>query len=284
MRVKDKYAKILSGLLQGAEPEEIVKEAIGEFKPVATFVGYTGGFDSTVGAHWCMNNVPGCKVFLANTGIGVPAAWRHVRRVCAQNKWPLVEIHAREDCGQDYEEMVLKHGFPGPAHHYKMFQRLKERAVRKLLMDHKQKRSDNIMMLTGIRKDESERRSNYDYTVLDFAGNVLWVNPFYFKSASWFEEYTRTHGLVRSPVSQQLGMSGECLCGAYAYKGEKAAIRAVCPETAAYLDDLEARVHSAGHDWGWEDRPPKSKKADRGKHMPFCVGCEKTDNLEENAK
>jgi len=73
-----------------------------------------------------------------------------------------------------------------------------------------------------------------------------------------------------------LGMSGECLCGAYAHKGEMALIKMVCPSTHARLVALEETVKKK-HGWGWEDQPPKVKKckATGDMFMPFCVGCEK---------
>ena len=75
-------------------------------------------------------------------------------------------------------------------------------------------------------------------------------------------------------------MSGECLCGAFAKEGEKARIRFIEPELADYLDRLELEVRAAGHNWGWEDRPPR-RRADTDTidmftdFRPMCIGCEK---------
>lgn len=276
LRKKEVLARRLSEELEGASPEEIVRTAQKMFSPSAVFVGYSGGFDSLVTTHWAMNNVEGCKVFHANTGIGIERTREFVRGTCRENGWPLTEIRAKEDCGQDYDALVLERGFPGPGHHYKMFQRLKERPIMKLLRDNKLRRTDNVMLLTGIRKDESARRGGYKYTVLDFTGNLLWVNPFYYRGREWFEEYLALNKIERNPVSATLGMSGECLCGAYAHKGELSLIKIVCPETHARIVALEEKVRQT-HGWGWEDRPPKNRKtAEKAeKFMPFCVGCEK---------
>jgi len=48
-------------------------------------------------------------------------------------------------------------------------------------------------------------------------------------------------------VSDALGMSGECLCGAFAPKGELDRIRIWYPNTAAEIDNLEIEVRAAGH-------------------------------------
>lgn len=276
MRKKDVLAKDLSVLLENEGPSEIIRTAFENFRISAVFVGYSGGFDSLVTTHWAMNNVEGCKVFHANTGIGIETTRKFVRDTCVKNNWCLTEIKAKEDCGQDYDELVKEYGFPGAGHHYKMFQRLKERPVMKLLRDNKKVRSDNVMLITGIRKDESKRRAGYKYSVLDFTGNLLWVNPFYYRTRSWFSDYIEKHKLQQNPVSEILGMSGECLCGAYAHKGELDLIKMVCPDTYDRLIKLEGIVKQQ-HGWGWEDQPPKLKikPISSEKFMPFCVGCEK---------
>lgn len=275
-RKKDFAAKAVSESVHGKGPDEIISVANQNFPTVAKFVGFSGGFDSLVATHWAMNNVPGCQVFHANTGIGIERTREFVRETCAKNNWPLREIRAKEDCGKDYDAIVEKNGFPGPASHSKMFQALKERPVRKLLMSCKTKRSDQIMLITGIRMDESVRRSGYKYSVIDFVGNVLWVNPFYYKTREWFAEYIEKHNLQQNPVSKILGMSGECLCGAFAHAGEMQLIKLVCPETYARLKKLEETVKPK-HGWGWEEGPPRGgkKKTESKMFMPFCVGCEK---------
>jgi hypothetical protein len=47
-------------------------------------------------------------------------------------------------------------------------------------------------------------------------------------------------------VSDKLGMSGECLCGAYAKTGELDNIRAHYPDVAAEIDQLEQFVRDSG--------------------------------------
>ncbi len=281
MSLANLIAMTASAELRGCGPEGIVKEAIQLFKPVKVFAGFSGGDDSLVTTHWMMNNVPGCEVFHANTGIGIERTRQFVRETCARYGWPLHEIRAKEDCGQDYDALVIERGFPGPGHHYKMFQRLKERCAEKLLRDAKKKRTDKVMLATGIRQDESLRRAGYHYSVIDLRWSLMWVNPFYYRTKDWFRSYIAEHKIPRNPVSEQLGMSGECLCGAYAHKGELALIKQVCPETHARIIALQEKVFAAGHSWGWEEEPPKKKRCRQvpgQQFMPFCVGCEKQDD------
>lgn len=254
-------------------PEQILQQAM-DYCPRACFVGMSGGDDSLVTTHWMMSNVPGCQVFHANTGIGIERTRQFVRDTCKEKGWPLVEIRAREDCGQDYDRLVLDHGFPGPPHHYKMYQRLKERCVRMLVKRHKQRMRDKVLIASGIRKGESRIRMAYINREINFVGSQMWVNPLFHWSKQRFHDYIREHGLKRNPVSEILGFSGECLCGAFAHPGEKALVRIVEPETAERLDALEVKVRAAGHNWGWEERPPKKARVSK-KFMPFCVGCTK---------
>lgn len=264
------------------EPEEIIAEAMGH-GPVAVYAAFSGGDTSLATAHWMMNNVPGCRVFHANTGIGLEATREFVRETCDKYHWPLDEVRAKEDCGQDYREMVMKHGFPGPAMHHRMYARLKERPVRLLVKRAKKARREKVLIATGIYKEESIIRMGYGDRNINFVGSQMWVNPFYWWPKGRFMEYLSHHGIRRSPVSELLGMSGECLCGAHAHPGEKALIRIIEPETAAYLDQLERDVRASGHDWGWDERPPTKQHEPEPDGMqsdmfaPFCNGCGKRD-------
>jgi len=261
------------------EPEDILFEALFEQKrePIAAYACFSGGDDSLVSVHWTMNNIPNCKVLHINTGIGIEATRRFVRDTCYREKWPLIEIRAKEDCGQDYDEMVLKNGFPGPPMHARMYQRLKERPIRVAVKKAKKHRLDKVILSTGLRHDESMRRMGYGGREIDFVGSQMWCNFLYWKPKSWFMEYIAKYKLPRNPVSEILGMSGECLCGAFAAKGEKGLIRIVCPDTADRIERLEVAAGLLGHTWGWEDRPTKKGRVPRIAPGPLCVGCGKSD-------
>lgn len=159
-------------------PEQIMERATA-YKPSACFVGMSGGDDSLVTTHWMMSNVPGCQVFHANTGIGIERTRQFVRDACKEQGWPLTEIRAKEDCGQDYDALVMERGFPGPPHHYKMYQRLKERCVRLLVKRHKKRMRDKVLIASGIRKDESRIRMGYINREINFIGAQMWVNPLF---------------------------------------------------------------------------------------------------------
>lgn len=265
--------------------DQIIREANEQHDIVSKFVGFSGGTDSLAVAHWMMENVDGVQCFHANTGIGVERTREFVRDTCRDYGWPLVEIRAKEDCGQDYDDLVLSHGFPGPDHHTKMYNRLKERAVAKLVRDHKTKRSDRVMIATGIRHDESRIRAGYAGREINRNGAQVWVNPIYWWTGTDKHNYIKAHGLPTNPVSETLGMSGECLCGAFASRGEKALIKTIDPDVVARIERLEHECLKKGMTWGWEGHPPEGgwnpdqQMMDFEAEQPMCTDCNKAGRL-----
>lgn len=268
-------------------PSYYMEKAIKKYNPNEIFVGFSGGGDSLLCADIITNLYPEAKIFHANTGIGLEKTREFVREYCEERGWDLVEIRAKEDCGQDYEKMVLEYGFPGPAMHGRMYQRLKERPVRKLHKRYKGKRGGKILIATGIRHDESIIRAGYKNSIIDEIGGVVWVNPVYWFSAQDKHDYLQKNNIKTNPVSDVIGMSGECLCGAYAHKGELDLIRLVEPETADYIEELQDRVYNAGWKWPWESKPSKAlileKNGQGNLFEPMCVGCGKrNEKFNEN--
>lgn len=257
-------------------PEQIIEQALA-YEPAAIFALFSGGDGSLAATHWAMNNVPGCQVAHINTGIGIEATRLFVRETCAREGWALTEMSAKDDGRQDYEEIVRKHGFPGPATHSVMYRLLKERAILKLVSRIKKRRGQKVMFLTGICHDDSDRRSGYGGAEITFpAGRAdMWVNHMYWAGQSWTYNYLEDFEIPRNPVSLELGMSGECLCGAFASKGELAIVKRVCPLTAARIERLQVEAREAGHEWGWEDRPPRDRDDNLTIDMfqPMCRNC-----------
>lgn len=268
-------------------------KAILEYSPDQVFVGFSGGTDSLICADLTMKYYPDAKIFHANTGIGLTKTRNYVRDICMKRGWDLIEIRAKEDCGQDYEQMVLDYGFPGPAMHRKMYQRLKERCTEELHRRYKKKRGNKIMLVTGIRHDESQVRAGYANSIIDKVGGVVWVNAYYWFTKQDKYDYIEENGLWVNPVHKTIGMSGECLCGAYAHKGELDLIRLVEPETADYIEDLQKRVMEKWP-WGWEESMPNWFRElaegqtdaffeweDHEYFQPMCVGCGKADDKQK---
>jgi 3'-phosphoadenosine 5'-phosphosulfate sulfotransferase (PAPS reductase)/FAD synthetase len=239
---------------------------------------YSGGNDSTTIAH--MFRGVATHAIHANTGIGIEQTREFVRRVCAEWSLPLIEKHPPVS----YDAFVLEHGFPGPGLHYRMYQRLKERCLDAARYDLgvANKRKVYGVYVAGRRRAESERRSMPGQVPLfERDGSVVWVSPI----AEWTKLDLVTYRLMmrdvpRNETSDLIHMSGECLCGAFAKKGELAEIASWSQfaPAVAHIRRLEAAI--ADRDdipaerkrWGWgADREWKPRG--RAKVGRLCSSC-----------
>lgn len=270
----DQRNRRLDGLIEQAH--EMLTRAIAEHieadgrRHVATAVLFSGGNDSTVLAH--LFRKVATHAIHANTTIGIETTREFVRVRCADWGLPLLEKFG----GATYADLVLSQGFPGPAHHWKMYQRLKERALdaarRDLIANPYRER---IVFLAGRRRTESARRTQRDIPEMERDGSAVWVSPLRNWTALDMNAYRkRFPDCPRNPVADLLHMSGECLCGAFAKPGELDEIGRWYPEVKEQIEALEQRVRAAGIPeprcrWGWgadrRDRPSRTG--------PMCSSC-----------
>lgn len=237
-------------------PYQIIRRAIDLYEPTHIFGLFSGGDDSLTVTHFASGQLGTLMdaVVHINTGIGLPQTRAHVDVVCDLFGWELLEYKAK-DLGQDYEALVLEYGFPGPDHHTKMFNRLKERALRALTRDYP---GGNVMLISGLRQQESGRRMRLKSEAVQKDGRRIWCAPFFYYSNDQVREYREKQlaHVPKNPAKEYLCMSGECLCGAYARPNELKQIEAFFPEMGNYLRNLEKRVRAAGFPWGWDEAPP----------------------------
>ena len=211
--------------------------------------------------------------------------------------WNLIVYKATENVNAKgepdpkiYEELVLKYGFPGAFGHGLMYNRLKERQLRRLARDFGGTSKEPVMLISGCRKEESTRRMGTTKAI-DPQGRFLWVAPFASMTALDCAEYMKREDIPRNQVKDLLHMSGECLCGAFAHPGELKEIELWYPKTAAHIHRIQEKVRAAGFPWGWEEQPPpwwtaRKKAAAAGQEDAFedeavaeiehlCTGCGK---------
>lgn len=251
------------------DSNRIMREAIAEHfqthRVAATCVLYSGGNDSTTLAHLALREWTIDYAVHVNTGIGIEETRQFVRDTCADWGLPLIEEHP--PAGSTYREIVLDQGFPGPGHHWKMYQRLKERGLRQArrkLVKHPSK--ERVIFLAGRRREESKRRQGIPEH--ERQGSTVWISPL----ANWHKldliMYRSMWDVPRNLVSDTLHMSGECLCGAFAHEGELDEIAFWFPAAAEDIRRLEAEVAAQGTipekrcKWGWgagtDAKPSKS--------------------------
>lgn len=205
----------------------------------ARCVLFSGGNDSTTLAHLMRGYAT--HAVMANTGIGIEQTRQFVRDTCAAWGLPLIEKHPPTS----YRELVLERGFPGPAMHWKMYQRLKERCFRQARSDLiTDPRRERVLYIAGRRRQESERRE--DVPMHERDGSIIFASPFVNWTALDLATYRQRHNVPRNAVSDLLHMSAECLCGAFAHPGELDEIGEWFPEMRAEIEALEAEVRSVG--------------------------------------
>lgn len=257
----------------------------------ATVLLFSGGNDSTVLAHLFRDVAT--HAAHANTGIGIEQTRDFVRNTCEEWGLPLLERRAPREVDH-YQQLVLTHdrgkrgqalgGFPGPAMHFKMFARLKERALeqvrRELVSD---PRRERVVFLAGRRRAESARRRNVPE--VDRRGSTVWVSPL----VNWTKPDLTTYRLMQgdvpvNEVSDVLHMSGECLCGAMASPGERAEVAywypgpfeqiSVLEELLRDRDDIPAHRKT----WGWGADP--AAKAAEDEYLAQFPGEDDVDDVE----
>lgn len=260
---------------EGANYIAIVREAVSFYDPIKRFGLLSGGDDSaaTVHALW-MAGLIDAAVHI-NTGTGIPQTRKFVIDFCGSYAIPLLEYHPPVS----YREIVLKEGFPGPGAHAYMYNRLKELCVDALVRDHKIKRSDRILLLTGVRSSESRRRMGHVQAIAQFDRRPcsIWVAPLMDWTKDDLAAYRATHGVPQSEVSALLHMSGECLCGAYAHPEEIKDIEAFYPNVARRIHALENEVRAAGKHCVWGTAPPKDRRKNNTPNMILCSDCEQME-------
>lgn len=242
----------------------------------ASCILFSGGNDSTVLTHLMRGRVD--YAVHCNTTIGIEQTRVFVRETCQAWGLDLIERFPPKT----YRELVTdpKHGgFPGPAMHFKMYSRLKERSleqVRRELVSNP--RRERVLFIGGRRRSESKRRANV--SLADRKGSMVFTSPLAMWTKLDMNQYRLMH-LDTDPVpvnevSDLLHMSGECLCGAFAKENELEEIRFWFPDMAAEIDAIQDEVRAAGFDgpkgtWGHRVGKPSEETG------MLCTSCEFTE-------
>lgn len=250
----------------------------GQHTLAGVVVLFSGGNDSTVLAH--MFKGTATHAAHANTTIGVEQTREFVRTTCHTWGLPLIERTSPHD-HDSYRALVLAHGFPGPGHHFKMFQRLKERALREVRRELvPNPRTQRVVFLAGRRRAESQRRQAIPES--ERRGSTVWVSPLVNWTKADLNTYRTMHRDVPvNAVSALIHMSGECLCGAFASAGEREEVTfwfpGVFDEIAALEAEIADRSDIPEHrkTWGWGVDPTvlRASKTKPSRSGLLCSSC-----------
>ena len=182
------------------------------YAPCAYRVLISGGHDSlactSVAFAWAKERGVDLMAAHINTGTGVPETTEFVRSVCRDNGWPLRELTPKPE--RDYRWFVKRFGFPGPGAHSFAYRYLKERQLDTLVREAKKhhRRRDRVMLITGVREQESQRRMGH-VEPIQRQGGKLYVAPIWDWSKLDCNAWIKGAGLPRNPVVDILHMSGE---------------------------------------------------------------------------
>jgi 3'-phosphoadenosine 5'-phosphosulfate sulfotransferase (PAPS reductase)/FAD synthetase len=252
------------------DPTELLERVVHEHKPVRSYCLVSGGNDSTAALLAAKDHVD-AAVFL-DTGTSLPGVEEHARRVAEKVGVEFLVYRTKAD---EYERMVLDHGFPGPHQHRIAYVRLKERPLDALVRDSKVKRMDRVLIVTGVRRHESVRRMG---TTVDVSrkGAKVWAAPIIDMTKSDVHRARTAAGIEQSEVAALIHRSGECNCGAYAKPDERDELKLWFPEWFERIERLEGLARERGHgplaEWG------HTLRAGRNEGAPgiMCEGCEQT--------
>lgn len=252
----------------------------------------SGGHDSLTAMHLAYQSEIGLDgVVHINTGIGVPETREFVEQRAKSlgldyhevgRPFDGMEGHEFRYWSEEYVQLIQKYGFPGPGAHKWMYLNLKEKPLQRFLSD----REGPIALVSGVSRHESDRRKvNVDDTgVQDFLGYPT-ISPIVEFTGLDVRRYRRGLDLPMNPVVELLEMSGECLCGAFADRGELRMIRLFYPNVYRRILCLEATVGAAasledGPDreyrrWGHNRLQDRERDAmDDSDQMLLCQSCE----------
>ena len=239
-----------------------------------TCILFSGGNDSTILLH-LFKDLANFAIHI-DTGIGIPQTYDYVKNACECFNITLKTYKSDEK--DSYENIIKKNGFPGPVQHFLIYQRLKERALRKAVKENNIPKKQRIVFLSGKRRDESFRRRAS--SAVTHNRSVVWISPI----INWTKEdiilYRKIFPEIpRSPVSDMIHMSGECMCGSFAKLGEKEQLAFFFPEFVMYINKLENEV-AKNNDipderkrWGWGSDKHLRRKPNKN-IGDLCSTCE----------
>lgn len=267
-----------------------VNAAIKQLDPIAVFGLFSGGHDSFSSSYVASLARRFDGILHVNTGIGIEASREYVRETCRGRSWNLLEYRAADNTNARgepdpmiYEHLVMKFGFPGPASHVHMYNLLKERQLRRferdIGADCRGKKKKRVLYVSGCRSQESERRmANTDEVQID--GRRIWSAPIHDFSKLNTTETLECAKQERSQVVDLTHKSGECLCGAFAKKGELEELNLWDITRPAYvqikaLEDVVVPITGRG----WGERPICDNRTIISPGM-LCWSCDKARSLE----
>lgn len=229
----------------------------------------SGGKDSTLAAFEMDRKERLKGVIYIDTGIGLDETRQYVEELSDELDWKLKVFKGYVS----YDDYVLKHGFPTPSGHSQIMHILKLDAVRRFIFWSKKELGETPLLFSGVRSQESERRSRWARRIQFYEG-AMWDCPIFHYDTSRVWEL---HYEYKIPINSSygiIGKSGDCLCGAFGNLAEKRLIEKYYPYLADHIDYLERNTKSEKYKiWGNTDTPICGLKVRNNSERYLCNDC-----------
>lgn len=226
---------------------------------------FSGGKDSFATAKYLQEQDRLAAVVLLDTGISVPN-WEETTREIAEKQGFNVEVYKTPI---RYEWLVWKYGFPGAGFHQLAMTYLKGRGVVEFRKAHPES-----VLASGVRMSESSRRAINTKEWSHFEGVPVWA-PIYDWSTEKVVQYNKQFEYSKPRSYITLGVSGDCLCGAYAMSHEREALSTHYPAIDERIVKLERmcrdRFTGKKCSWGWSNQQKRKTLEEE----LICVECKR---------
>lgn len=258
----------------------ILTRAYAHWQPSWIFLLYSGGYDSVcstdIGWEWAKDAglLDRVKVVSLDTGVAADGWREYVTRVAKASGWR----HELWDNPKPdfYYDNCRDFGFPytKEMHAFMMYRNLKERTLDAVRAAHKTSQHDRCLLVSGIRRDESNERRTWPEEVKD--GAALWVSPL----VNWQGNDVLVHRVARgfeaNPFYETVGGSGDCECN-WGQFTDIDTLEKYSPK----LSERIRPVHEyclATFGYGYGERPSKGLLAERAGQL-LLPGVEPIVNL-----
>jgi 3'-phosphoadenosine 5'-phosphosulfate sulfotransferase (PAPS reductase)/FAD synthetase len=253
----------------------IFHEAYQKYDPKLVVALVSGGNDSLTAYYVAAKylHIKIDAVIHVHTGTGIPETLDFVRGWAAGLKG---SQYIERSAGSAFEDYVRRKGFFGvgrQAHPF-AYHLLKASPLRKAMSYLRMRRRRfPILMLTGIRLEESVNRKYYfsENTIKPdpAAPNNLFVNLIEHFSARDCLDLLNDVQAPRNPVAALLHGSRECMCGTMQTDEDRAEAEYWYPKWGRWLRELDADVRkSFGYGWG-----------EKTTHLRKRLPCKPTDEM-----
>ena len=216
---------------------EEAKQVFAQFREI--YVMFSGGRDSLVALHLTHSICPEkTRALFINTGIATPGLIDYVRETAEGLGVPLVIIGPK----YDYFELVQKKGFPTLTHRWcKLY--LKLEPLKDFLKD---KRKDELLLVTGVRKSESWMKSKAKKLYYNEKLGAWSYAIVYDFTEEDIEEYIRRHNLKKNSLYDVYGKAYDCWCSVYKSPADFAVLALEAPEFFKRFVEAEAKLRKGG--------------------------------------